>query len=314
MKTKIIIGAILIVLVLLVSSIFIFVGGSNPILPDNPFFPHNPDTYIVITSPLDSYTVPETGPWGKILVKGTLEKTEINGKTVSKIVVNWHNNIEYGRQEFTPTTNWQALMDINRLGSGYHSLQARAVSSTGELLTNYTIRICIPDKYIYEIDSTNLEFPNDFENYGYALSFSFPYPPPDDIAHFGSEYLKGKVIKIKGLVHVTLNPDITTTWPTPQRDLWVDVWNGQTQQWVVVSETAHISGDGWKDIDADCLNTWGTWICVAGATGSGGRADTVDGFKGEVWIQPGTYEYNVSPLEILSGFFIKGDIGSPPGP
>jgi len=311
MKTKIIIGVILIVLVLLVSSIFIFAGGGlNPISPDNPDFPNNPDTYIVITSPLDGYTVPENGPWGKILVKGALEKTEINGKTVSKIVVSWHDNIDYGKAIFTPTTNWQTWISTDRLGSGYHSLRARAESSTGELLANYTIRIGIPAKYIYEIDSDHLtDIQNsNFKKWGYCISFSFPYSIELD-----QHVILGKIIKIKGLVHVA---SLNSYWPGVERDLWVDVWNDKTQQWIVASKTAHISGTGWKDIDVDCLNIWGDWICIAGYSSDGWGAlptDIVDGFKGEVWIQPGTCEYNQSPLEMVLGLFSRGDINSPPG-
>ena len=309
--------AIIIIIAVVLSTIFVVGTDIGPILPDDGDNGEDQDSSIAdirIDYPA-SCSIPKKGPWYSIDVEGSIYGTNID--VVSKVIVAWHTGIDYGKQEISSSNFdqydqynaiWNTDMLIERLGSGEHTLTARAADSSGTVLSQDYVIITIPEYYIYEWDSDNPKYSGGYEDGSYyykiGMSFKSSYPNVE------WAWLRGEIIKVKGKVHVS-------TYTGGTSELWANFWNPSTESWNTVKKGIVTNGEGWVDIDINTNNQFASWISFAGVSVDGQGAppcDTVDGFKGEVWVKPGTINYQQSPLEIVMSIFGGDSFDNPPTP
>jgi len=315
--------------------------------PDPDSGDDNPDVAIRIDTPSQaSYAIEETGCYSHVRVDGTVYGTEPT--IVDSVELCWHDCISYGKktlfssdQNFYKYDNynyrWKTDMVIGRLGSGSHILRAKAMSGP-EVIAEATVNIIIPEKWVYGWDSRNPRKEDavyrGVDGGPYFYGFTFPFKHIDVNDNEQWRYLSGEIIRVKGQVHAGLatacNYGNEKRWCT--RDLWLEAWNSNIQKWAVIDQTVSISvctdGTGcenpgtwntmetWTDVDKTVNNVWCNEIGFAGCIfgpeyGDGNIMDVVDGFVGEVWIKPGTINYQQNALDFLLSMFPQ-DQDDPP--
>ena len=335
------IGIILIVCILILGGLAFVVIGGEGVIPsddnDNPnpdsgdTNPDDPQYDVKFTLPSQAETTLSKkgvdGNYGFLPVEGMVYGTKTD--QVKNIRVFWHNGIDYSNKLLTVGGNgvqkideynlkFETDMKIGRLGTGSHTLGVKTFDTVGNVLSEASVNIVIPDYWIYEWDSRN-PVKNDavINNNDYFYGFSMPYK------YEGSwYYLQGDMIRIKGKVYVGLYEGDCGVPFTSWRHLWLDIWNPDTNTWIVENKDVSVDHTDeygscpgllyrWDDVDVSISSTYGDCIGFAGSKGHV-QNDVVEEFVGEVWVKPGTINHGQSPLDIIFSLFSNNDFDNIP--
>lgn len=318
---KLIIGVIIFAVILSIAGIgyFVLSDDNGPIPPDdgtdepdNGSEQENPEYAIKITAPNNPYNIPSDGDqyggYGYIKPNTRIYGTDVD--QVKKISFKWKNT-EYGKRNIDSSSDKWTVIDeynidisdyilIERLASGEHTLEIKIYDNSNNMLDTTDLEVVIPDYWIYPWDSREDNRPSDFEDGDYYYKFRRVYQT--EIPSKEYKYLHGEVHRVKGKFLMD----------TTQSGEWyinINIWNYETEKWYIWAESHLHTGYGWYDIDRQINggDVYGLWISFAGD-----NIYNVNGFVGDIYVKPGTYYYQQTPLQMLLNIFDRDSFDNCP--
>jgi len=298
-----------------------FLNNQTPIPPDNGNGNNNNTTgeYIDITAPIDKYVIPDRNNYHHVHV--IMETNDIKGK--HKVQLAWHGDLSYSMRVFEVDgeQTFSENMVLGRMSPGSHSLSAKLFKPDGTMIDEDIIHVIVPDYYIYTWDYRDVSICPECVYRGseydglYKYGFTFPYMQ-DGIRYF----LRGEILKVYGMLDVAPwvycecvgDPEGHLLYCN--QEIYLYSWNTEIDEWVTIDKTTikadvcdqncsencgeYINEPTEASFIIDVNNVWGNEIAFFGK-----YHDRIDGFIGELWVQPGTWYYQMSPFQQFLSWF-----------